>query len=249
MVTSKKFHISLVLLFISGIFNFIGAFSFLNTINGIPHAFGFLTLFEFIGYVIVLIVAIRLRKVNRYFFYAFILAIITIILTVTSPILFLFDFVAAIDAINEGLTFTQFFIDLLATLYIVLGLRDCYNKDEDVSKNMSHGFFYALLIASGVSLIMMVLSSLDFVTKSFAITMIANMLSYLTTVGTATILLICYSRALHISHKTLMAIKARESEQTTKEINLEANKDIKEEVASNDGAIDMTEEGKNNETE
>ena len=249
MVTSKKFHISLVLLFISGIFNFIGAFSFLNTINGIPHAFGFLTFFEFIGYIIVLIVAIRLRKVNRYFFYAFILAIITIILTVASPILFLLDFVAAIDAINEGLTYTQFLIDLLATLYIVLGLRDCYNKDEDVSKNMSHGFFYALLIASGVSLIMMVLSSLDFVTKSFAITMIANMLSYLTTVGTATILLICYSRALRISHKTLMAIKARESEQTTKEINLEANTDIKEEVASSEGAIDIKGEGKNNEAE
>ena len=146
MVTSKKFHTSLVLLFISGLFNFIGAFSFLNSINGIPHAFGFLAFFEFFGYVIVLIAAIRLRKANRYFFYAYILAIITIILTAASPVLFLFDFVAAIDAINEGLTYTQFLIDLLATLYIVLGLRDCYNKDEDVSKNMSHGFFYSFEI-------------------------------------------------------------------------------------------------------
>ena len=249
MVTSKKFHISLVLLFISGLFNFIGAFSFLNSINGIPHAFGFLAFFEFFGYVIVLIAAIRLRKANRYFFYAYILAIITIILAFASPVLFLFDFVAAIDAINEGLTYTQFLIDLLATLYIVLGLRDCYNKDEDVSKNMSHGFFYSLLIASGVSLIMMILSSLDFVTKSFAITMIANMLSYLTSVGTATILLICYSRALRISHKTLKAIRARDSEETTTQNGLEANTEIKEDITPSEDVVNITEEGENDEAD
>ena len=209
MVTSKKFHISLVLLFVSGILGFIGSFSFVTNINGIPHAFDYLGFFELFSYIFVLIAAIRLRKVNRYFFYAYIIAIISIGLVVSTPILYLFNFVPAIDAIEEGILFSSALIDFLGTIYIVLGLRDCYNKDEDVAKKMSHAFFYAILISAGARILLMLLSSFDFLYKNFYLTMVSNMLSYLMSVGTATILLICYSRAMYISHKTLMANKAK----------------------------------------
>ena len=210
MVTSKEFHTSLVLLFISGIFSLLYSFSFVTNINGIPRAFGYLVLGSLFAYIFLLIATIRLRKVNKYFFYAFIVSIVNLVLSFLSLVFSVFDMIPIFDALEEGVDFSYFIFDILITVYIVIGLRDCYNKDEDVSKQMSHAFVYAILIASGINFILTVLSAFDALLKNYFFTLVMNMFSYLTGVGIAVILLVCYSRAMNISHKTLLAIKERE---------------------------------------
>ena len=209
MVTSKKFHTSLVLLFISGVFSFIASFDFLTNINGIPHFVDFLIFGNLFAFIFLLIANIRLRKINKYFFYAFILAIINLVVLLASNIFSMFNNIPIFDALEEGVDVSYLALNIILYVYILIGIRDCYNHDENVGKQMSHAFIYAILIVTGLTLLLSILSAFDALFKNYFFTMAMNIFSYLTSVGTATILLICYARAMNISHKTLKEMKAR----------------------------------------
>ena len=198
-----------MLLFISGVFSFIASFDFLTNINGIPHFVDFLIVGNIFAFIFLLIANIRLRKINKYFFYAFIMAIINLVVLLASNIFSMFNNIPIFDALEEGVDVSYLALNIILYVYVLIGIRDCYNHDENVGKQMSHAFIYAILIVTGLTLLLSILSAFDALFKNYFFTMAMNIFSYLTSVGTATILLICYARAMNISHKTLKAMQAK----------------------------------------
>ncbi|MCR5505955.1 MAG: hypothetical protein K6F07_03075 [Bacilli bacterium] len=229
MVTSKRFHTSLVLLFISSIFAILGSFAFLSNINGIPHAFDYLGLADLISIILAMVAVFRLKNINYYFKYAFVSTLVGIGVSVTELTLAFFYDNLLMDAINTGLAASYELIIVLGSFLTIFGLRDCYKKDENSAKVLSNVFFYIILGIHVTVATIQIFASFDFFVQNYFMTMGSNILTYLLGVAGAVVLTICYSKAMNISYKTLKKIEQKGAQENPSEEAPEQEK-VEEEV-------------------
>lgn len=212
MVTSKKFHTYLILLMISGILSTLGSFSFVTQINKVPHQFEWLEFLSFLSSILTLIVVSKLRKVNRSFLDAFICNISIIVVTVIEAGLVFFRFSLVVDAIYEGITFTDSIIGLILNFYIINGIRDCYDKDDLKARKVFKIYIWLIIGFFGAAFLMQAIAGLDFLVKNYFVSTIARLTGVLFEVALPIVLTICYSRAAKMSSIALKAKKEEEGE-------------------------------------
>lgn len=195
----KQIRKNFLIFTIGAAFNIVSSLSFLGKIIPLPTELTYLSAFNVLTMILVLIASISLKKCNPIFKASFIYSIIYIVLSIASSILWFIDNDVTV-VISDSLNDSSELIFLIIVLLTVWNARQ-YLISEGSNKYIEKGYFISLLSIQLSTLVLSIFLSAHFLVSNYFITISCIYLERALSLAFAIMVFIAFLRTLIYLYK------------------------------------------------